>query len=464
MFLKKNNILFIMFSALSFFVFSAVRPLFALSVDTQQHYSTLSTSHWSVACGGCGIGVTYSLAVTANGPFQDTFNGESSPTSTGELSATANCALCSVTLTYTDPAPVTANNYIEFDALTDGFGRQFQIVVTDISSNAVTATSNDIIVNCQSPPATIQGSTNPDSWATLFISTTGLGPVSTVSFIMPAGAAHDMDTSYVYLDNLRDLNALPCLLSPTPTPTNTATKTFTPTYSPTATYTSTVTDTPTITPTATRTPTSTPTLSPTPTFTSTLTFTPTPTISATLSSTPTNTGTLPPTSTPTSTSTFSSTATSTFSPTITKTFTPTYTPTITYTPTNTNTPGPTATFTQTPCPVVVYPDPMDFQNPTNIHCMDCGGFAPSSPCLKFSCVPVGATLKIYTISLGLVRAFPPGDPNFHLSSNLSVGTVTWDGNNGDGNPVAAGFYLYVVEGPKSTSSGKFAISRSWTGP
>lgn len=97
--------------------------------------------------------------------------------------------------------------------------------------------------------------------------------------------------------------------------------------------------------------------------------------------------------------------------------------------------------------------------------MDCGGFTPSVPCLKFGCVPVGATLKIYTISLGgLVRQFMPGDPNFHLSStNLSVGTITWDGTNGDGNSVAPGIYLYVIQGPGGNTFGKFAISRSGNG-
>jgi len=116
--------------------------------------------------------------------------------------------------------------------------------------------------------------------------------------------------------------------------------------------------------------------------------------------------------------------------------------------------------------VVVYPDPMDFQHsPPYTNCMDCGGFVPPVSSLKFGCIPVGATLKIYTISLGgLVRSFPPGDPNFHLSgTNLGVGTITWDGTNGDGNPVAAGFYLYVIESPSNRTFGKFAISRSANG-
>jgi hypothetical protein len=118
---------------------------------------------------------------------------------------------------------------------------------------------------------------------------------------------------------------------------------------------------------------------------------------------------------------------------------------------------------------VVYPDPIDFQhtNPYYDKCKNCGPIPSGKNWLKFGCVPVTSTLKIYTISLGgLVRAFPPGDPNYFFPnpSNVGFGTVIWDGNNGDGNPVAAGFYLYVVDGPTGRTFGKFAISRSGLGP
>jgi len=103
---------------------------------------------------------------------------------------------------------------------------------------------------------------------------------------------------------------------------------------------------------------------------------------------------------------------------------------------------------------------MDFQH-VPAYNNQCPG---SSACIKFGCVPVGSTLKIYTVSLGLVRSFSSSDPNFTLASSLNVGTFTWDGNNGDGNPVSSGFYLYVVNGPGGRSFGKFAISRSWNGP
>jgi len=103
---------------------------------------------------------------------------------------------------------------------------------------------------------------------------------------------------------------------------------------------------------------------------------------------------------------------------------------------------------------------MDFQaNPPNNH--QCPS---SSPCIKFGCIPVGSTVKIYTIPLQLVRLFNPGDPNFILSPTLNSGVLTWDGNNGDGNPVSSGFYLYVVDGPAGRTFGKLAISRSKNGP
>jgi len=89
---------------------------------------------------------------------------------------------------------------------------------------------------------------------------------------------------------------------------------------------------------------------------------------------------------------------------------------------------------------------------------------PGKSCIVIGCVPAGSTVNIYTVSLLLVRTFAPGDPNFTLSPSLSVGTITWDGNNGDGNPVAAGFYLYVIDGPNGKTFGKFAISRSRNGP
>jgi hypothetical protein len=102
---------------------------------------------------------------------------------------------------------------------------------------------------------------------------------------------------------------------------------------------------------------------------------------------------------------------------------------------------------------------MDFEHnpPYNNQC-------PSgNACIKFACVPVGSTLKIYTVSLALVREMPANASEFQIASNGSVETIFWDGTNGDHNPVSAGFYLYVIEGPNGRTIGKLAISRARNG-
>jgi hypothetical protein len=103
---------------------------------------------------------------------------------------------------------------------------------------------------------------------------------------------------------------------------------------------------------------------------------------------------------------------------------------------------------------------MDFQhNPAYTN--QCPG---GTACIKLGCIPIGSTLKIYTVDLSLVRSFAANDPNFIPNPPLGVGIFTWDGKNGDGNPVSSGFYYFVVDGPAGRSFGKLAISRSWTGP
>ena len=101
---------------------------------------------------------------------------------------------------------------------------------------------------------------------------------------------------------------------------------------------------------------------------------------------------------------------------------------------------------------------MDFQ-----HSPPLNNLCPSgSPCIKIACVPYGSTLKIYTMTLALVRAYGPADIEPY-PLNLGNGVIYWDGNNGEGNPVAAGLYYYVLEAPNGRTFGKFAISRSRNG-
>ena len=63
-------------------------------------------------------------------------------------------------------------------------------------------------------------------------------------------------------------------------------------------------------------------------------------------------------------------------------------------------------------------------------------------------------MKIYTIALSLVREFD------------STGTVvTWDGLNGEEDPVAAGVYFYTIQDPTGKRTiGKFAVSHARTNP
>lgn len=413
----------------------------------------------------------------------------------------SGCVVCSpVTLTYTDAVTTALSaNYILID-VNSGIPSSFQLVVTGTDGSAITTATNasNILNNCLNPATANQAqNTLTNEWATVFIQNTLTAPVSTVSLIIPSDTTATLDESdgdYVYVDDLHDAASLPCLISPTPTitststptntssptPTSTSTPTITMTFTstdsstPTGTYTmtETKTNTPTVTATSTITSTNTPTVSPTPTFTnvpaatSTSSFSPTITATNSFTDTPvntvtsTNTPSFSWTPTPSSTSTITLTPTFTSTHTNTFTFTITFTSTITLTPTITNTPPPSPTPTDTPCPVNVYPNPMDFQhNPTfNNQC-------PSSdPCIKFSCIPPQSTLNLYTITLSLVRSFGPYDPNYTYNSLTGTGLITWDGKNGDGNPVASGFYFYKIEGPNGQTFGKFAISRSLNGP
>jgi hypothetical protein len=139
------------------------------------------------------------------------------------------------------------------------------------------------------------------------------------------------------------------------------------------------------------------------------------------------------------------TATSTVSPTF--TITPTFAPptaTATLPPaaagTATATPTPTSTFTFTPGPegaeIRVYPNPF---NPGKAF----GGT------LKMENVPLGADVKVFTVSGELVRTF--------------AGTgqrLTWDGTNRAGEPVVAGVYIYLVKNPDgSSAAGKIFLFR-----
>ena len=139
---------------------------------------------------------------------------------------------------------------------------------------------------------------------------------------------------------------------------------------------------------------------------------------------------------------------------------PTVTSTFTFTPTFTSTP------TSTPWPIMVFPNPMDFQlQPPN------DNFCPSgmqtAGCIKFIGLPRGSTLTIYTVALAKVRSYLETDIQFPIpvalgaGANTDVGWIAWNGDNEDLNPVSPGLYFFVVEPPAGEKFiGKLAISRA----
>jgi hypothetical protein len=149
------------------------------------------------------------------------------------------------------------------------------------------------------------------------------------------------------------------------------------------------------------------------------------------------------------------------------TCTPFPSPTMTGTPTPTFTP--TLTPTSTPWPIMVFPNPMNFQEiPPNSNY--CPPEMTASGCIKFIGLPIGSSMKIYTLALSLVRTFEVEDVaafGAHpvvqglINVNSQIGWVAWSGDNDDRNPVSAGIYFYVVEPPQGEKFiGRLAISRA----
>ncbi len=153
-------------------------------------------------------------------------------------------------------------------------------------------------------------------------------------------------------------------------------------------------------------PTNTPTITPSPTWTATITDTPSPT--------PT------PTESPTATTTFTPTSTPTPSP------TGTFTPTVTVTPTNTPL-----------CQVHLWPNPFIPQYAVN-------------GLLYLSCIPVGSTVSIFTLSGERVVDIPENG-----------GMAQWDGRNQSQVIVSTGIYFYVVHSAGQVFlRGKFLVGKS----
>ncbi|HUO58575.1 MAG TPA: hypothetical protein VMV05_10415 [bacterium] len=172
-----------------------------------------------------------------------------------------------------------------------------------------------------------------------------------------------------------------------------------------------------------------------------LLVTPTPTNTPTPlgpTATPTNTPTITSTPTPTNSFTPTATWTPTNTPTVTATYTPTNTSTVTATHTPTNTPTVTATNTPTSTPTCqpfVWPDPFNSRY-------------ANDGALKFSCLPPGAMVHIYTLSGEEVTSLGAWE-----------GWVEWNGKNKNGTPASTGVYFYVVQRDnKVLSRGKFLVT------
>jgi hypothetical protein len=153
------------------------------------------------------------------------------------------------------------------------------------------------------------------------------------------------------------------------------------------------------------------------------TVTPTNTPTATVTNTPTDTGTITATSTATETGTNTPTGVATSTKTYTPTRTPTVTPTITLSPTITSSPTITPT---TSLPLALSVNQFDELSgtPLSISFVSNGGVID---------------LRVYNVTGASVR---------HLITQVSIPagshTVSWDGKDDNGEPVATGLYMVVV--------------------
>ena len=68
--------------------------------------------------------------------------------------------------------------------------------------------------------------------------------------------------------------------------------------------------------------------------------------------------------------------------------------------------------------------------------------------ITFDSLPVGSTIKLFTLSAHLVRTLPVD----------STGMAKWDRKNSSGDPVASGIYLYLISDSQGhETKGKLAI-------
>jgi hypothetical protein len=70
------------------------------------------------------------------------------------------------------------------------------------------------------------------------------------------------------------------------------------------------------------------------------------------------------------------------------------------------------------------------------------------PLITFDRLPLGSTVKIFTVSGRFVKTLP-----------VTVATATWDLTNDNGDRVASGIYLYLLEANGNTKTGQLTVVR-----
>jgi hypothetical protein len=412
-FFNKTNLnrLLVFLGLLFLYAYFPVKAL-ALSGEASEHFSTTCPgTTWSLGAGPNWVASSTNgnyVLVNGNGNATNDTHDTCNPGNPGTTYSVFYCSGTpsgsdSITITYTDPTPSAPTTYIKFDLYDSSSGNNsFSIIVTDVNGHTASSISDDIMPNCYTSSPVTTGNSSP-GWQTGYVQVLGAGAVTT-------GVIGNIKTvQIVFTGNSQmispGLGGSPIFLD------NIRGESILSCFTPT------------------------PTGSATPTVTNTPTNTPTSTI--------TNSPTFTPTNTPGG---------------LTATFT--NTPTVTLTPTVTNTPTVTISPTPGPAQVEVYPNPIDFTSTG----ATINGTCPTGKCMVFSGLPLSASLKIYTISLSLVRTFPQGSVTAAGNIQSGYGYIAWDGTNGNAAAVASGLYFYVVNASGTNTFGKFAISKSTTGP
>lgn len=160
-------------------------PAYALSNNFQQYFdswtgSTANTSQWSLtydpsdgvnytlnpfqflASSGSPVADPYApVTVVQPGPTTVVLPGAPVTAEYAAIEGDNTCNTCSaVTLTYSDPqspVPPVSGAYIMIDVLNTGSaGKNYQLIVTDTKGNTISDSTDNVLVDCLSPPPNIR--------------------------------------------------------------------------------------------------------------------------------------------------------------------------------------------------------------------------------------------------------------------------------------------------------------------